>query len=243
VIEDLRLLVELQAIDSAILKKTALIDAIPQKVSSSEQSLKDAQSSYEKHKQRCDSLEKKKRDKERFLDEINENIKKLKGRTAEIKTNKEYQAHLKEIEAAEKERLAAEDEVLSLMEAIDAAYKVLKAEEARVVAEKEKVEAFKKETDRKVEELRRELDELKHRREGLVKLVDKEVYGLYFKILETKGGLAVVEARDEVCQGCNMNIPPQLFVEIKRNDRIIQCPQCGRILYWKEMEKNSSQGP
>jgi predicted nucleic acid-binding Zn-ribbon protein len=30
-----------------------------------------------------------------------------------------------------------------------------------------------------------------------------------------------------------MNIPPQLFVEIKKNEKIIQCPQCNRILYWK----------
>jgi predicted nucleic acid-binding Zn-ribbon protein len=44
----------------------------------------------------------------------------------------------------------------------------------------------------------------------------------------------VVEARDEICQGCNMNMPPQMFVELKKNAEIIQCLQCERILYWKE---------
>ena len=41
--------------------------------------------------------------------------------TSEIKTNKEYQALLKEIETAEKENKAIEDEILVLMEKIDAA--------------------------------------------------------------------------------------------------------------------------
>ena len=42
------------------------------------------------------------------------------------------------------------------------------------------------------------------------------MYNEYMKVLKACGGLAVVEARDEICQGCNMNIPPQMFVEIKK---------------------------
>jgi predicted nucleic acid-binding Zn-ribbon protein len=52
-------------------------------------------------------------------------------------------------------------------------------------------------------------------------------------LIESSGGIAVTEVKGEVCQGCNMNIPPQLYVEIKSNEEIIQCPQCHRILYYK----------
>jgi predicted nucleic acid-binding Zn-ribbon protein len=52
-------------------------------------------------------------------------------------------------------------------------------------------------------------------------------------LIESSGGIAVTEVKEEVCQGCNMNIPPQLYVEIKSNEEIIQCPQCRRILYYK----------
>ena len=38
-------------------------------------------------------------------------------------------------------------------------------------------------------------------------------------LLEKCNGLAVVEARDEICQGCNMNIPPQMFVELRKIQR------------------------
>jgi uncharacterized protein len=43
-----------------------------------------------------------------------------------------------------------------------------------------------------------------------------------------------VEARNESCSGCFMSIPPQLFVNVKKNTEIITCPHCSRILYYKE---------
>ena len=77
-----------------------------------------------------------KKDKERGIEDINEKIKKTKAHALNIKTNKEYQAHLKEIETIEKERYAIEDEILSFMEAIEAAAKEVKAEELKMKTEK-----------------------------------------------------------------------------------------------------------
>jgi len=226
-------LVEVQGIDSEIARKNAIIEAIPKKVSSVEQALHEARLLYEKTKQRYEAHVKKKKEKEGLLDEVNEKIKKLRGRTSEIKTNKEYQAHLKEIESGEKEQRGVEDEVLSLMEEVDTAQKELKRDDGKVKIEEEKIEAFKKKLEEDVAEIEKDLDALKLQREQLVKGIEGELYHLYVQLLETKRGLAVVETRDEVCQGCYMNIPPQLFVEIKKNEKIIQCPQCNRILYWK----------
>jgi predicted nucleic acid-binding Zn-ribbon protein len=50
----------------------------------------------------------------------------------------------------------------------------------------------------------------------------------------SKGGIAMAEARGESCSGCYMSIPPQVFVNVKKNESIISCPQCGRLLYVKE---------
>ncbi len=54
-------------------------------------------------------------------------------------------------------------------------------------------------------------------------------------------GLAVAEVIDEICQGCFLHIPPQLYVEIKLNQTIKYCPQCGRILYYKAKDKKEKQ--
>jgi predicted nucleic acid-binding Zn-ribbon protein len=233
VIEDIRLLIELQGIDSAIVRNTEIVEAIPGKVSSVEQPLREAQSAYEKLKQNLELLAKKKKAKEGLLDDVNEKIRKLKARTTEIKTNKEYQALLKEIESGEKERNAVEDEILILMESIESCNREVSEQREKVGVEDGKREAFKRKLEADAAEVRKELDELRLRRESVVNGIDRDIYSLYFKVLEGRRGLAVVEARDEVCQGCNMNMPPQLFVEIKKNEKIFQCPQCSRILYWK----------
>jgi len=126
-----------------------------------------------------------------------------------------------------------EDEVLVVMEALDTTQKEVKALEVKVQSEEEKLNAFRKKLREDVEAIEREIDDLRLRREEYVKALDGEAYTMYRKLFEAKRGLAVVETRGEVCRGCNMNIPPQLFVEIKKNEKIIQCPQCSRILYWK----------
>lgn len=230
--EQIRLLIELQKTDSSIIRQKMTIDTIPQKALSAEQPMRDAQASYDRQKQKYDAAEKKKKEKERLLEDINDRIRKLKARSAEIKTNKEYQAHQKEIESAEKERIAIEDDILVLMESVDAAFTGFKAEEEKIKAEKEKFETFKKRLDEDVRMAEKEIAGQMNKRSAAVKEIDKELYNLYFKILTTKGEPAVVEARDEICQGCHMNIPPQLFVELKKCEKIIQCPQCNRILYW-----------
>ena len=47
-------------------------------------------------------------------------------------------------------------------------------------------------------------------------------------------GVGVAAVRRAVCQGCHMNIPPQLYNELQRRDSIKNCPLCHRIIYWQE---------
>jgi len=59
------------------------------------------------------------------------------------------------------------------------------------------------------------------------------MYREYMKKLESGQGLAVVEVKDSVCMGCNMNIPPQLYVEVRKGEEIFTCPQCRRFLFFR----------
>jgi len=231
--EKLERLIKLQQIDSKILNKKLMLDDIPSKISEAELPVKEIYAGLDKIKDRQESLEKKKRDKERKIDDLDERIKKLKARITEIKTNKEYQAHLREIEAAEKERYSAEDDILILMEELDAASKEMEIDEAKLRTEKNKIEAFKKELEAELLEAEKELLPLNEARSKIIDSIDKEMYKQYMTLIEACNAVAVVEAKEEICQGCNMNIPPQLFVEIKKNEEIIHCPQCRRILYFE----------
>jgi predicted nucleic acid-binding Zn-ribbon protein len=234
--EQLERLIELQKIDVQILEKKRMIREIPARIVKEESPLKKAQAELETTKQKHSDLEKKKRDKEKETDEINEKIMKIKARVTEIKTNKEYQAHLKEIESAEKQRYDIEDEILTLMEDIDIASKEISSTDSRFREKKKEIEALKKKLEEEVAEAERELLPLQEKRSTIVETIDKEVYKEYVELMKSLNAVAVTEVRDEVCQGCHMNIPPQLFVEIKKNDKLIQCPQCRRILYYKSTE-------
>lgn len=232
--EQIRLLVELQKLDSRIIRKDALIKTIPTRISAAEKPLNEALSNSETHRKQAEEAEKKKREKERELDDTHERIKKLKARTADVKDNKAYQALLKEIETAERESSAIEDQILELMERVEQEGRKLKGAGKALEAEKQKVEEFRKKLEGEVREAEEELNSLREKRAALASQLEDDTYRLYMTLLELTRGLAVVEARDEVCQGCNMNIMPQLFVELKKNESIIQCPQCRRILYHSE---------
>ena len=226
-------LIQLQQIDSKIRAIQRTIEDVPGKITEVESPLQDSQNVLNRIKQQYEAFEKKKREKERALEDINDKINKLKMRTGEIKTNKEYQALLKEIKAVEDARSSIEDDILSAMEDADTLGKQIKTEEQNYRANKEKVEALKKDIENKKSETEKELLKVQGIREKVIEAVDSEVYDLYFMLLEICGGLAVIEVKDEICQGCNMNIPPQLFVELKKNEEIYNCPHCRRILFYK----------
>jgi predicted nucleic acid-binding Zn-ribbon protein len=230
----IRLLIKLQDVDSRIFEKSLFIDKVPARIYEVDEPLKQANLELEKIKQKNEGLLKKKKEKEKLLEEINEKIKKTKARVADIKTNKEYQAHLKEIESSETEISKIEEEILLIMEDLDNSMKLQKEKNERVKIEVEKINTFKKQLDQEVEEYQKELSLLKEERAELGRRIDPEIYGLYMTLINTGSGIAVTRTKNEICMGCNMNIPPQLFVEIKKNEEIFQCPQCQRILHYSE---------
>jgi predicted nucleic acid-binding Zn-ribbon protein len=226
-------LIQLQQIDSKIRAIQRTIEDVPGKITEVESPLQVSQNVLNRIKQQYDAFEKKKREKERALEDINDKINKLKMRTGEIKTNKEYQALLKEIKTVEDDRSSIEDDILSAMEDADTLGKQIKTEEQNYRVNKEKVEALKKDIENEKSETEKELLTVQGIREKVIEAVDSEVYDQYFMLLEICGGLAVIEVKDEICQGCNMNIPPQLFVELKKNEEIYNCPHCRRIIFYK----------
>ena len=75
------------------------------------------------------------------------------------------------------------------------------------------------------------LDEARERRDQLAGAIDGDLRRKYEAIFTRRRGLAVVEVRGGTCQGCHMRVAPQLFNEIQRNQRVIDCPNCHRILF------------
>jgi predicted nucleic acid-binding Zn-ribbon protein len=232
--EQLSLLIQLQEIDIKIRSIAEQKSQLPETLAALERRRSESKEELDKTKEALQAAQKNKRDRDKDLEVGAQKVEKLKARTSEIKTNKEYQALLKEIESAEQENKAIEDEILVLMERIDAstasimmAEKKARDNEAAIMAEqKEHEDAFVK--------LDEELREAEHHRQEMAVRIEPLVFAQYQKLIASKAGIAIVEARGESCSGCYMSIPPQVFVNVKKNNSIITCPQCGRILYYKE---------
>jgi len=237
--EQLRLLIELQEIDTLIINSKAKISSIPQKIAAFDAPLKSARLQYDKIQQQLNSADKKKNDKHLEIEELRQKINKLKARSSEIKNNKEYQAHLKEIESAEHALAAAEEAASAISASVETLSKEATSHKETVTAEEEKISSIKEELNKEAAEAELELKTVIDKRRALAKQVDKTTYDLYMGILKTRRGLAVVNSSNEICHGCNMHIPPQMYVEIKSNTEINHCPQCRRILYYKETPENS----
>lgn len=229
--EQLKLLVELQKLDTEIINKNKQIQQIPRKLSASDKSLKEAQKKVDEAKGRLDDAEKEKREKDLALKENNDHIEKLKERTSAIKDNKAYNAHIKEIESTERSSSKIEEDILKLMDELETRKAALKDKEDALKAEEARAGEAKKKLETEVAQAKQELEEMFSGRAKYRTPLDKDLYNEYMNLLKSKDGLAVAQVRHEVCGGCNMNIMPQLFVEIKKQEKIHYCPQCGRFLY------------
>ena len=63
----------------------------------------------------------------------------------------------------------------------------------------------------------------------------------YEMIFSRRGGVAVVAVRGGTCQGCHMHVPPQLYNLIQRNEQLILCPNCQRMLFWQPEGEEASE--
>ena len=101
-------------------------------------------------------------------------------------------------------------------------YATLEEQYAQQIVEKEK----------KILELEISRGPAEREKSELVSKIDPKILPLYEKIFK-KNGRALALAENEKCTSCNINIPPQLYNEILKRLKPIQCPNCKKILYTK----------
>lgn len=232
--EQLKFLIELQEIDSAILSMAERIEQLPRTLNKFKAPLKEANDLLQKSKTKYEVLNKKKKDRNMQLDDIQDKINKLKSRSNEIKTNKEYNAHLKEIEVFGKNIYKIEDEILAIMEEVEAFDKIFIEEEMKVKKAEDEFKHQEKILLEEQQKLQVELEKEKARRNDFASRIEKEYYAQYMVLLKRLGDKAVAETKNEMCHGCNTNIPPQLYNDIRKSERIYNCFYCNRFLYFVE---------
>ncbi len=231
--EQLELLWELQKIDLDLKNIHEDRERYPREMKKLDEKQSIEKERIQKEKGKLETLEKDRRQKERDLAGEQEKIKRSEGRMSEVKTNKEYQALLNEVETFKQAASRVEEEILLVMDEIDELKKDLSKREKEIVVIVEKFEAEKKKIEEKMAQDNLVWKEKQKRKETLSKQIESKLFMLYNTLKEKRLGIGVVCVRDETCQGCFVNVPPQMFIEVQKNNSIVRCPNCNRILYWE----------
>jgi predicted nucleic acid-binding Zn-ribbon protein len=212
--EQLQLLWRLQMLERRMEEAAKEQESYPLALERLEGLLAAQEEQKEEEKRRIEDLERERVRLEGDLEMESERTKRSQIKLLEIKTNKEYQALLKEIETGKEHNSQREEEIIRMLEEIDR----LKAEYAGTV---ERAHREKKEIEKE------------QAKEEIVRELDPELLKRYTMLKDKRNGIAIVLVKDEGCQGCYVNIPPQLYNEVQKNQEIIVCPNCHRILYWE----------
>jgi hypothetical protein len=233
--EQITSLVKLQKIEietSSIKKQLSTVD---QRIEVLDKKLLDFNQTIEEQKSLINELNEKYRTYESDLQMHLDRIKKSEAKLSSVKTNKEYQSSLKEIDDLENINSKIEDDMIEFLDRIEEAENVLKAKTTEFSELETQMKTEKEIIQKEAEEGRHRLGDLDAEWETVSGDIKAEVLATYNQIKENQAyKIGIVAVKDAVCQGCHMNIPPQMYNELQRGDSLKRCPLCERIIYWKD---------
>ncbi|PYS41318.1 MAG: hypothetical protein DMG14_07610 [Acidobacteria bacterium] len=228
---DLKQLIRLQSIDLSIQQLRTRIDKFPGISKALDEKLRSAQAAVDTAKEKAKSNQGTRKRLETEISGIETKISKYRDQMMAVKTNEEYRALQHEIEHAQQAIRKLEDDVLNLMMEAENGQADLHAAEARLKQDQQNVNAERKQLE---EDNKRDLSALESylkERKEIQTSVSPDLISRYERVRKHRGGIGVAAARNEVCEICQVRIRPQVFQEIRRNDQIIACDACQRILY------------
>jgi len=170
-------------------------------------------------------------------------LSKFRETAMAVKTNQEYHAVQHEITFAQAEIKKIEDAILERMMESDDLAAALKASEAQLAAETKAVDAERKTGSAAHIEMQATLERIAVERAALIAGLNKEALATFEAVSRKRNGVAMAEARGGMCTVCRIRLRPQVFNNVLRNDSILQCDHCNRILYYVPVPAAAATAP
>jgi predicted nucleic acid-binding Zn-ribbon protein len=229
---DIERLIALQRLDSTVLDAERRLADEPVRQQAFEARLEAARGRAAAAKDRLGENQTARRAIEKDVAVHQGRLSKFRDQLMSVKTNVEYQAMQKEIEFAQKEVKALEDTILERMLEADELTAALKRAESELAAEQKAVESERRALASELSELKATVERLMKERAALVASLDSKTFAVFDLVSKRRGGIAMAQARDGICTICHVRLRPQVFNTVLRNEEILQCDSCGRILYY-----------
>ena len=235
--EQYDMLLELQKIDIAIdeeeKKKRNLplmIEGITKKILVLKDSLKNKNENYKNLQVKLKRIELDLTEKSNRIEKHQEDL--YGGKISDIKELKQIQ---KVIANYKEEKDSIEEDVLDLMEEMEDLDKSIGHLDADLKVNEEEFKKRKEEMDLSRLVIEKNTNSLNIKREEtLNKITDNRLLKEYEHLRKEKGGKAIMKVNDSICPGCYLDLPSDAIYQLKKNRKIIICPNCSRILIWKD---------
>jgi len=224
-------LIHLERIDAEISKNRDAQQKIPLQLATAQQRFTEAQATLTRISETLTALQKERRGKEQDLKIAEEKIAHRKARLADLKTNKEYQAHMSEIDMARREMGKIEEQILLLMEKGDQLQREIAHQQEVVAAEERAFFTRKAQADQRLHEIAEAVARLSAAWTEQSAGIEASTLDAYRKLIDMRRHPAVVPLRGQTCGGCNFSLPPQQAAEIQIGEKMIRCSYCHRFLY------------
>lgn len=203
------------------------------------------QDALDLHGVKIQALEERRRDAKKALEELVKNrrqleidVQTLENKLAKyqdqlfsVKSNQEYEALQHEIAQVKQQKAKAEEKVIEALLNEDEKKAHLKVLEEKEKEERLHLEEEKKTLEKERGELLQKQKDFEAQRKSFADRVPSDVLQGY-ETLRASGKRVALAAllEDGTCEGCRINVPPQLKVELNKGMQLQRC-SCGRFLF------------
>lgn len=236
--ETLSQLIELQKMDTRIVEIESVISDMPQQFKQLNDKLEKATKAFNAVNQELSDNKKAYYELEKDIIAKKDLLANSQKKLTSVQNNKEYESVLRELDILKKNISDGEaklQEMNNLNFKYESEYATIQELTENLNNQIEELKNSKVDEDK---ELHSELETLKTKREKFIEPIKKSLLSKYDRVRSHRNNLGIASVNDEVCNGCYMRIPPQLYVDVKKDKSIYSCPHCQRILYFEEKQVN-----
>lgn len=231
-IEELDKLIELQRTDTNLRKLKKSLESASERRATLEQeyeqhafSIREIQNRGDGLKSKRAELEKQIADNKTYLERADRNLK-------HAQNQKEYETAMRETDALQKQIVAFETQIVETLEESEGVDKELTERADEIESLDSKREAALGEFDAELAASRDEFERESEKRGELFSTLPARLASVYDRLAQrSRDGIAVAEVVNGSCSACNMQLRPQVQLNVKKGDEIITCESCTRILY------------
>jgi predicted nucleic acid-binding Zn-ribbon protein len=228
--EDIQFLIQIVKKDTEIKEKKKLLDAIPPRIRTIDREIKKMDESLGETKRIIEKLDEEKRHIDSVLKSHHAELEKKKEEQRLVKDNKVYRAIITEMEFITKKVDQAEERMLAILDEGEARRNEIRVMSEKMSGERGALVAEKEKLQKEAGEANESLKIIEGEKLRILPHISEAVRNLYARIQKAKGDSGVANLLGDICQGCYSRVPPQTAVEVRRNDQIMKCEVCGRIL-------------